>query len=71
MSKSLPTPWLKDLVLGLIAPSVPSGKKPSKKYKASSNKNRMIQVIDVDTEMKTLTLNDKRHTIVAMLTADC
>ena len=31
----------------------------------------MIQVIDVDTEMKTLTLNDKRHTIVAMLTADC
>ena len=70
MSKSLPTPWLKDLAIALMDSSQEGGK-VSKKFRASSNKNRMVQVIAVDKDMKTLTLNDKRHTIVAMLTAGC
>ena len=55
-------PWLSQFSLSMMSSST---KKPN------TNRAKTVQVTSYDDDVRTLTLNDKQNTIVAMLTQDC
>ena len=62
----MPSPWLEQFVVDLL--KVPND---SSKKKAFPRKARVVQILDCNSENKTLVISDKANTVVAMLTDVC